>query len=111
MKTLSMVALALFVLTAPAWAQRWDNEVPRFRVPIIGGPYYLNGDPNARCEVIQRRPDGNAEFINENGSRVAAVIRGNQVWIPEWKDRNGYGLVGLIQRDRIRWPDGSFWSR
>jgi len=84
----------------------WDD-----RVPFIGGVWYLNGDWDSPCKVIQRRPDGRALFINENGSRAWGTIRGDRVWIPKWTDGRRKGLRGRIRGDRIIWPGGSYWSR
>jgi hypothetical protein len=111
MKRTSTLALVLFLFTAPAWAGPWDNDGPRARVPYIGGNWYMNGDWNAPCEIIQERRDGRAEFVNENGSHARGTVRGDRVWIPEWNDGRQQGLVGVIRGDRIVWPNGTFWSR
>ena len=105
---------ALLAWGAPAHAQ-WgdDDDWNAAPVPNIGGVWFLNGDRNAPCRVIQPRPDGRALFVNEHGSRARGEIRGGGVWIPEWSSGNPYddGLSGRIRGDRIVWPDGSYWSR
>lgn len=86
MKRAFNLTVVLVLFTAPAWAQIRDRDFPRGRVPYLGGTWYLNGNGNAPCEIIQDRPDGEADFINENGSRTWGTIRGDRVWIPEWND-------------------------
>ncbi len=104
-------ALALFVLVVPGRAQPWGDQDQWNPVPNLNGPWYANGDPNRPC-FIDQRPDGRAWFTNENGSRARGVVRGNQVWIPDWTPGHGIqGLQGAIHRDRIVWPDGNYWSR
>jgi hypothetical protein len=107
------LALALVLFAVPAWAGGpWSQIGPRARVPYIGGAWYMNGQQNAPCGIIQESPDGNAEFINENGSHAWGTVRGDRVWIPDWMDGfNRRGLRGVIRGDRIIWPDGNFWSR
>jgi hypothetical protein len=83
----------------------------RERVPNISGTWFMNGDENLRCKIIQRRLDGHALFINENGSPAPGTVRRDEVWIPEWTDGRREGLVGRIRGDKIVWPNGSFWSR
>jgi hypothetical protein len=77
-------------------------------VPNIDGIWY-NHSNGGRCEVVQRRPDGRALFINENGDRAWGSLRGDRVFIPDWN--NGEGQRGRIRGDRIVWPDGNFWER
>ncbi len=103
----------LTAYAAPAHAQWWGDDSGGYRVPDIGGVWYLNGNRDAPCRVIQPRPDGRALFINEHGSRARGEIRGDQVWIPDWSSGSPWeeGLSGRIRGDRIVWPDGSYWSR
>jgi hypothetical protein len=82
---------------------------PTAQVPNINGTWFMNGDPNKPTRIIQRQPDGNALFVNENGSEAWGMIRGNNLWIPAWE--NGRGQQGFVRGDRILWPGGSFWSR
>jgi len=113
------MAALVFAFAAPAQAQprddwsRWrDRDRDRDRVPSIGGVWYMNGDGDQPCLIIQRRPDGRAVFVNEHGSRAAGTVRGDRVFIPEWSNSFGDdGLEGRIRGDRIVWPDGSYWSR
>jgi hypothetical protein len=77
--------------------------------PSLSGTWYLNGNRDSPCKVIQDR-DGCALFINEKGSRARGIIRGDRVFIPDWGD-DGRGQEGRIRRKRIEWPGGSFWSR
>jgi len=109
------VALA-FAVPAPAQAQPRDwyryRDRDQDRGPNIDGDWYMNGDPDQPCRIIQRRPDGRAVFVNEHGSRAAGTVRGDRVFIPDWSDSLGDdGLEGRIRGDRIVWPDGSYWSR
>jgi hypothetical protein len=101
-------AIPLALLLAFAACER--ARAQRGRVPDISGTWYMNGDRGAPCEIIQRRPNGRALFINEKGSRALGVIRGDRVFIPDWGDE-GRGQEGRLRGDRIEWPGGSFWSR
>lgn len=119
------VAALAFLAAAPAlaqtprpWSPRWPNQVAprdddndRYRIPNLSGTWYMNGDPDAPCEIVQRRPGDRAEFINENGSRAYGTVTHNRVWIPEWSDGRSRGLVGTIRGDQIVWPNGTYWSR
>jgi hypothetical protein len=109
---LFVLLFAVSALTAQDYRRR-DYFGPRDNpVPNISGRWYGDGDPNVPCEVIQWRLDGNAEFINQYGSRAWGRIRGDHVWIPDWTDGSGsQGLQGRIRGDRIIWPNGSYWSR
>jgi hypothetical protein len=78
------------------------------RIPNIDGMWY-NHSNGGRCQVIQRRPDGQARFINETGDQARGSIQGDRVDIPDWN--NGQGLSGWIRGDRIVWPDGNYWER
>jgi hypothetical protein len=75
----------------------------------ISGTWYLNGDRDSPCKITLLR-DGSAVFMNEQGSRARAVIRGDRVFVRDWGE-DGRGLEGRIRGDRIVWPDGSYWSR
>jgi hypothetical protein len=105
------LALALFLVLAPLWPAVCNQRGPRVRLPDITGTWYMNGDRNCPCEVLQPRPHGDVEFINENGSRAWGVVRGDRVWIPQWNDGTKQGLQGVIWGKKIVWPDGNCWSR
>ncbi len=81
------------------------------QVPNLNGTWFMNGDPGKPTRVIQPRPDGNAMFVNENGSQAWGMVQGRSVWIPEWNDGFQQGLQGVLQGDKIVWPNGTFWSR
>jgi hypothetical protein len=103
----------------PSWApadpfayQRIPFDIaPVAQVPNLDGIWYLSGDPRKPAQIIQRRLDGRALFINEQGSEALGTIEGDMVFIPEWTDGFNRGLVGTVRGDRITWPDGNFWSR
>lgn len=84
---------------------------PVAQVPDLDGYWYLTGDPAKPAQIIQRRLDGRALFINEQGSQAWGSVQGDTVYIPDWTDGFRQGLVGTIRGDRIIWPDGNFWSR
>jgi hypothetical protein len=91
---------------------RRDNDFGRNRVPNLSGTWYLNGDGDSPCRIIQRRGSDRAQFINENGDRAGGTVRGDRVWIPDWDDgMGGNGLRGRVRGDRIVWPNGTYWSR
>jgi hypothetical protein len=71
----------------------------------------MNGAEDLPCQIIQRRQDGRAEFVNEHGDRASGTVRSDRVWVPAWTDGRSRGLVGRIRGDRIVWPDGNYWSR
>jgi hypothetical protein len=132
------IALLSLALAAPARAQPWDNgyrppprdSYPRRdyappprdypppdydygpdRVPDISGLWY-NRANGGEAQIIQRRLDGRALFINEKGDRAWGTVEGDRVWIPDWQDGYGrYGLRGQIRGNRIVWPDGNYWYR
>jgi hypothetical protein len=121
---LAAAALSLIAFAGPALAQRqypWRDMPPRFRtapwsdrgawnqVPNLDGTWYFNGDWNQPAQIFQRWPDNQALFVNEQGSQAWGIIRGNQIWIPDWN--NGQGQSGTVRGNRIEFPGGSFWSR
>src|SRR5947209_20569285 len=112
MKRMIPILVAVVVLAGLAAAEAQPFPGGRGGVPNIAGEWYMNGNPNAPCQIMQWRPDGRAMFVNENGSRAWGTIRGNSVFIPDWDDGMGSGgLRGRIRGNRIVWPNGSFWSR
>jgi hypothetical protein len=78
-------------------------------VPYLAGRWYMGADPNAPCEIRQRRGSDRALFINEHGSEAWGQVRGDRVWIPDWND--GQGQSGRVRGNRIVWLDGNYWSR
>lgn len=86
-------------------------RIPYVPVPNISGVWYMHGDPDLRCEIVQKRLDGRALFINEHGSSAWGTVQGHLVSIPDWTDGRTEGLVGRIRGDRIIWPNGTFWER
>ncbi len=115
-----MILLVLLILAfaapGPVAAQRgWDRpglrRLPVVEVPNLSGTWYMHGDPNLPTEIVQRRLDGRALFINEHGDEAGAEIQGDRVWIPEWNDGPRRGLVGYIRGNKIVWPNGTYWSR
>jgi len=114
MKRFFFVPVLVLVWALPVHAQGYYQPYPPpgpwgGGVPSLDGVWYLSGDPNKVCEIHQRPGDPRALFINENGSQADGSIRGNRIWIPEWN--NGRGQAGVVQGDRIVFPDGNFWSR
>jgi hypothetical protein len=101
-----MLPIALLLSFAAAGGAQNGRQ----RVPDLAGTWYLKGDRGAACQIIQTRRDGNAEFVNENGSRVKGTVRSDEVFVPDWGER-GRGLKGRIRGDRIEWAGGSFWCR
>ena len=96
----------------PIWPLRIPIEIaPVAQVPDLEGIWYHSGDPGKPARIVQRRLDGRALFINENGSQAWGSVGGSMVYIPDWSDGFQQGLVGTIRGDRIIWPDGNFWSR
>jgi hypothetical protein len=71
---------------------------------------WTNQSNGGQCEIRQR-PDGRAQFINENGSRAWGRVSPDRVYVPDWQDEYGRGLVGRVRGDRIIWPDGNYWYR
>jgi hypothetical protein len=101
------ITLLLLAFAVPAWAAGDRGR----GVPEIGGTWFMNGDENLPCQIIQRRQDGQAEFVNEHGDRAWGTVRRDRVYIPEWTDGRSRGLVGRLRGNRIVWPDGNYWSR
>ncbi len=112
--SLSIVAgLALLCFaTVPALAQPPRPDPPPVpAVPNISGTWYMNGNPDQPCDITQHRGGTRAEFINEHGSHAWGTVYPDAVWIPDWTDGVHQGLWGTIRRNRIVWPNGSYWSR
>src|SRR5262245_34742008 len=109
MKRIPTCLVAIFLASGATEVAQAQSRPAR--VPNISGTWYMNGDPYQPCQVIQRRLDSNAYFINEHGSGAWAVVVADQVWIPEWSDGRQQGLLGLLRGNRIVWPNGTFWSR
>jgi hypothetical protein len=107
---LALSSVWLLMFTAPAAPQPFYDGGLR-RVPIINGIWFMHGNEDLPCRIIQR-PDGRALFINEHGERAWGEIHRDRVFIPDWNDGEGSdGLEGRIRGDLIVWPNGSFWSR
>lgn len=112
MKCPLAVGLLVLALAVPAQAQFGPRPIPRPpAVPNLSGTWFLNGDRNKPCEIVQYPPGRRAEFTNENGSTAWGTVHGNRVWIPDWSDGVSQGLEGRVRGNRIVWPNGSFWSR
>jgi hypothetical protein len=110
--TLTLPTLLLLTFVVPSNAQPWIGNQPRYRIPNLNGIWYMNDDENLPCRIVQRRPDGRAEFINEHGQRAGGMIYRDRVFIPAWNDGEGSdGLEGRIRGDMIIWPNGTYWSR
>jgi hypothetical protein len=110
--TLSAIPMAalLLALAVPVQAQPRDYGPGSDRVPNLNGVWY-NRANDGRCEIVQRRPDGRAMFINEKGDRAWGEVRPDRVFVPDWSDGYDRGLEGRIRGDRIVWPDGNYWYR
>jgi hypothetical protein len=109
MRRIAAITLLLVAFAAPALVR---GERDNGRIPDLAGIWYMNGHEDAPCEIVQRRPDGRALFINERGSEAWGTVRGDRVFIPDWTDGEGsQGLRGRIRGDRIIWPNGSYWCR
>jgi hypothetical protein len=104
------VLLLAFAVPAPAQVPWYRGPMPDW-VSDLNGTWSLNGNPAAPCRITQEWPDRRVLFTNEHGSSAWGTIRGDRVWIPDWSDGVSQGLEGRIRRDRIAWPNGSFWSR
>jgi hypothetical protein len=111
MKMLIPTVLTVLTFAAADHASAFPYVGPGGQVPNLNGNWFMNGDPNKPTQIIQRRPDGNAMFVNENGSQAWGMVQGRSVWIPEWNDGYQQGLQGVLQGNRIVWPNGTFWSR
>ena len=113
MKWTIPITLLLLAVPAPARVMgAWDDDPGWNRLPNLNGTWYMNGDEFSPCRIIQRRQDGRAEFINENGDRARGIVQGDSVFIPEWNDgTRRSGLSGRIRGDMIIWPNGTYWSR
>jgi hypothetical protein len=108
---LTLSSLLLLMFTSPATPQRFDDGGFRNRIPNLNGVWFMNGNEDLPCRIVQRRPDGRAEFINEHGQRARGEVYRDRVFIPDWNDGEGSdGLEGRIRGDLIIWPNGSYWS-
>jgi hypothetical protein len=108
MKWMTPITLLVLATASPlAVAQGYD--FPR-RLPNLSGAWYMNGDEDAPCEIIQRGRGDRALFINERGDQTWGQVRPDSVWIPAWTDGRHRGLYGRLRGNRIVWPDGNYWS-
>ncbi len=106
----ALAAGLVLALVIPAEAQ-YRRRPPPGALPNLNGTWFLNGDRNKPCEIVQYPPGRRAEFTNENGTTAWGTIHSDWVWIPDWSDGTSDGLVGRVRGDRIVWPTGTFWSR
>ena len=117
MRTLAAFLVTLCLVPAPVAAQYhgWPfapwMAAPRIASPYLMGTWYLNGDPTKPAQISQQRPNGRTLFTNENGTSAWGTVQGDHIWIPSWSDGRRLGLEGILQNDRIVWPNGTFWSR
>ncbi len=110
-KLIPFALLLLLVFGVIGEAQWRPFPPPPPPTANLSGIWYLNGNPEAQCQIIQREP-GRALFINEHGSQAWGSIRGDDIWIPDWSNGVSDGLRGRIRGNRIFWVGGgSFWSR
>ncbi len=74
----------------------------------LDGTWYANGDPGRMCSISQRL--GALTFVNETGTTAAGNFTGPSHLIANWQ---GTPIGGTISPDgsRIRWDNGTFWSR
>jgi hypothetical protein len=90
----------------------WQNPRRMSRLGDLNGTWYMSGNEDQPCRIIQSRRSSRVLFINEQGSRARGTVQGDRVFIPDWTDGNGStGLWGTIRGQRIVWPNGSYWSR
>ena len=87
--------------------QPYDPEQPAPSIQDIAGNWLLFGNEETPCQVIPSRYGGNrAIFINEKGERATGFIRGNQIFVPRWKN-----LQGVFLGDTIHWFNNTVWTR
>jgi hypothetical protein len=114
MKRVLPIALLLFAFAVPGWvaAQPGGYPPPRWAAPApnLTGTWYMHGDERLPTYIEQRNGRGDALFTNEHGDSAWGTIQGDRVWIPDWSDGRRRGLVGVIEGQRIVWPNGTYWS-
>ncbi|HXG52518.1 MAG TPA: hypothetical protein VNN77_14065 [candidate division Zixibacteria bacterium] len=70
------------------------------------GTWYVGGDRNRRCEIVQVR--GGLEARNERGSTTPLVRESYRIVLATaWEG----GLRGELRGDRIEWANGTYWTR
>ena len=111
MKRIALCAVALLAFSAPRWATGQPDRPQPYRAPNVSGTWYMSGDPDRPCEIIQRRPDGRAVFVNEKGEQARGWVARDHVEIPAWAGPDGGPLRGKIQPNAIAWSNGTFWTR
>jgi hypothetical protein len=107
------IPLTLLVLSAAAPARvagQFGDDFRRGYIPNLNGIWYMEGDPDYPCEIIQR-PDGRAQFINEYGERAWGMVFGDWIRVPDWGDQWRGGLRGRVRGNTIYWSNGTHWTR
>ena len=109
-RALSLSLLLLAVAAPGRVAGQFDGDFRRGFSPNLNGIWYMGGDQDAPCEIIQR-PDGRAQFINEYGERAWGMMFGDRIRVPDWGDQRRGGLVGRVRGNTIEWSNGTYWTR
>ncbi len=98
------VVLALPLLSSCAESLRDIREDITAR--RLEGRWYLNGDRSKLCEIFST--GGSLQARNEHGDTTPLVYDGRgSITATNWEG----GLRGDVQRDTIRWANGSTWTR
>ena len=114
-----IIGLLTVILTAPGsgftqddrrferreqWWERWTGPTgPRGSVRELEGRWYLNGERDKQCEIVETRQGLVAR--NERGDSTLVDYRGGVLRAAEWR------LRGEVRRDRIDWENGTTWTR
>lgn len=79
-------------------------------VPNLGGVWYANGSPAARCSIVQS--GASLTLKNQEGRTASGTVSGSGTLSTDWGFGGGH-ITGTISSDlrRINWSNGSFWTR
>ncbi len=117
MRILLTLTLLAFATSAQAQFEPPYGPTPnwppqeRFSTPNVHGIWYMSGNEYAPTRIEQSRRGNGMLFINERGESAEGFIQGNRINVPDWGDRSRGGLEGQLQRNSIRWSNGTFWTR
>lgn len=80
-------------------------------LPDIGGTWYANGNPGARCSI--RQSGNSVSLTNEVGINANGTFTDPSTLDTRWGVFGGGRVTGRISADlrRITWSNGTYWTR
>lgn len=92
---------------------RMSTECTSYNPPLppanvnLGGRWYTDANNSGATTFISQNGLNTYSLTNEDGSRVAGYVQGNQIVAPQW---NVTGVL-LNNGNQIAWSNGTHWFR